>query len=113
MAFNFDEWAQLARQDQAAFEEKRASTLKQAIADCANSDKERRRLNGLQFKVDMIRRKHKTPLGSCVALSEMLMDNVYQLINLDLDEIRRRTEDKADGAEKCQVIAFDRLKKNH
>lgn len=114
MAFNFDEWAKLAQQDQAAFEEKRSSTLKQAIEDTANSDSERRKLNGLQFKLDMLRRRHKSPLGSCIALSEMLLDNAYQLTHLDLDEIRRRAQPHhSPDRQNCKIIPFNRLKKNH
>lgn len=105
MLFDFEEWAQLAKQDQAAFERKRAATIKQAIEDSANSERERRMLNGLQFRVDMVRRKHKHALGACIEISDMLFEHFYQLANLDLDEIAR--ESNAETQKKpCQVIPF-------
>lgn len=107
MIFNFEEWAQLARQDQAAFERKRAAAIREVIEEAASNETELRRLNGLQFRVDMIRRQHKTPLGACVAISEMLMANVYQLIDLDLDELYQQAEKKrAPHTETCKIIPF-------
>lgn len=84
MAFNFDEWALLAKQDRLAFEQKRAATLQHYITRHAKTEHDLRRLNGLQFRVDMLRRKHKTPLASCIAISQLLMTYVYQLANPDL-----------------------------
>lgn len=111
MLFNFDEWAQLAQQDKAAFENKRAETLKQAIADSAHSDRELRMLNGLQFRVDMVRRKHKSPLGACVAISEMLMNNVHELINMDVARIYEHSEKGSDDtAGLAKVIDITSIK---
>lgn len=107
MIFNFEEWAQLARQDQAAFERKRAAAIRQAIEEAASSERERRMLNGLQFKVDMMRRKHKTPMGACVAISAMLMEQVYQLVTLDIDEIiRNASKVPVRHTETCKIIPF-------
>jgi phage FluMu protein gp41 len=108
MVFNFDEWAQLAARDTAAFEQKRAATLRQAIAESACSERERRRLDGLQFKVDMVRRKHKTPLGACIALSEMLMQQVSQLACLDINTLQSEIKDMADSKSTHNVIPFPR-----
>jgi hypothetical protein len=47
MMINFEEWALLASQDRAAFEEKRAAAIRQCIADIAHNDAARRRLTGL------------------------------------------------------------------
>lgn len=112
MKFNFEEWAQLARQDRAAFERKRAAAIRQAIENAAHTERERRKLRGLQFKVDMIRRKHKTPMGACVEISEMLMEQVYQLVELDINDIIQSssTVTKQD-TEPCKIIPFDLARK--
>ena len=42
-------------------------------------DRYRNRLKGLQFQIDMIKRKSKNPLHSCVQISRMMMDNCYNM----------------------------------
>lgn len=96
MKFDFDEWAELAKQDKVAFERKRAVTLHQAITSCASNEQELRKLNGLQFQIDMIRRKHKTAMGACIAITEKLMDQFYLLITLDIDTIRHNAKKETD-----------------
>ncbi len=97
MKFDFDEWAQLAKQDKLAFEAKRDATLKQFIESCASNDNDLRRLNGLQFQINMIRHKHKSPMGACIAISEMMMDKLYELVTLDIAEIILNAEDLTDN----------------
>lgn len=106
MIFNFDEWAELAKQDSAAFEAKRRETLQQAINDCAGTEREKRMLNGLQFKVDMIRRKHKTPLGACVAISDMLMHNVRYLIHMDVADMYEHARHPHLSSPSATIIPF-------
>ena len=97
MKFDFDEWAQLAKQDKVAFEQKRDETLKQLIETYASNDNDLRRLNGLQFQINMIRQKHKSPMGACIAISEMMMDKLYELVTLDIAEIIHHTEQQTDN----------------
>lgn len=106
MIFDFEEWARLARQDRAAFERKRTAIIRQAIAETAHSERELRMLNGLQFRIDMLRRKHKTPLGACVAISNMLMNNVHQLVHLDINELYEQTQHPAGSVPSATVIPF-------
>lgn len=107
MVFNFDEWASLAKQDCIAFEQKRAATLQQYITAHAKTTDDLRRLNGLQFRVDMIRRKHKTPLAACIAISKLLMDHVYQLANPDLALTANREKRRTNG----KLLTFPSIKK--
>lgn len=110
MIFNFDEWAELAKQDSDAFEAKRRKTLQQAINDCAGTEREKRMLNGLQFRVDMERRKHKTPLGACVAISDMLMHNVHYLIHMDVTDMYEHARQHHHSPHSATIIPFT---KNH
>jgi len=111
MAFNFDEWALLAKQDRLAFEQKRTHTLQQFIASRAKTDTDLRKLHGLQFKVDMLRRKHKTPIAACIAISALLMQHVQQLANLDLAiEIQKANELNQTGRN-ANIIPFPTAKK--
>lgn len=112
MIFNFEEWAQLARQDQAAFEQKRTATIRQAIDNTAHNDRERRMLNGLQFRVDMVRRKHKSPLGACIVLSQMLSQQLDQLLHLDIDGLTDSdSQANHQPTEQGKVIPFHNPKK--
>jgi len=108
MIFNFDEWAELAKQDSEAFEAKRRETLQQAIADCAGTEREKRMLNGLQFRVDMLRRKHKSPLGACVAISDMLMLNVRHLIQMDVAEMYEHARQPDLSTHSATILPFTR-----
>jgi hypothetical protein len=97
MKFDFDQWAQLAKQDKVGFEENRDAILEQLIESWASNDDDLRRLNGLQFQINMIRQKHKSPMGACVAISEIRMGKLYELMTLDIAEISLNAEKKTDN----------------
>lgn len=110
MIINFEEWASLARQDRAAFEKKRAAAIRRCIAETAHDEAARRRLNGLQFRIDMLRRKHKNPLGACIALSQMMMDEARKLGTLDLSLLQPPPDTPSPG---CKILPFSKPVKNH
>jgi hypothetical protein len=68
--FNFDDWARLAQTDPAAFEGRRQAWVEGLIAQAP--DALRLRLRGLQFQIDMERRRARTPMGSCLRLSSLM-----------------------------------------
>ncbi len=75
--FEFDKWADLANRDLDAFEELRSSIIEQVIdATCLERDS-RRALEGLQFRIDMERRKSKTAMESCIRLSSMMQEQFF------------------------------------
>lgn len=41
----------------------------------------RHRLEGLQFKIEMERRKAKHPMASCMAITRLMYDSIYELSN--------------------------------
>jgi len=75
MDFDFDKWAQLARQDPDAFEALRKEAIEEGLK--ALPPDTQRRLKGLQFRIDMERRRSKTPLDSCIRLSNMMKEQFY------------------------------------
>jgi len=77
MKFDFDEWAALYQSDPAAFEARRAREISQAINSA--SEGSRRRLQGLQFRIELELQRSKTPLGRCVRMSNMMWDSVLEL----------------------------------
>ena len=72
--FDFEAWARLAREDPEAFESARRRVI-EAFIDSAPAHR-RRRLQGLQFRVDLERRRARTPLAACIRISGMMWDSV-------------------------------------
>lgn len=69
---DFDEWLSLAQSDPAAFEARRLHVIEDFIQN--SPDHLQRRLRGLQFHIDMERRRARSPMGACVRLSRMMWD---------------------------------------
>lgn len=75
MDFDFDTMMDLARTDPEEFERRRSNLLDEIIRnqpdiDCAKA---------FQSRIDMERRKARTPLGCCVRLYSMMWDSFYKL----------------------------------
>ena len=105
---SFDELVRIAQKDPAKYEELRNQLVNDLINDAPESTQ--RRLRGLQFQVDMERRRAKTPMASCIAISKMMHDSLYtlgQTLNsatgqeVDMDFMANSTSD-----EKARVLSF-------
>jgi len=77
MEFDFDAWAKLARENPAEFERRREAVLRASIE--AAPVKHRRRLQGLQFQIDMERRRAGSALGACLKLNAMMWASFHEL----------------------------------
>lgn len=90
--FVFDEWKELAANDPEAFELKRKRAVQQLI-DQTSGDM-RRRLEGIQWKVDMARRASSTPSQSCSRIFSMMWESVYgenglvKVLDMDAESVR-------------------------
>lgn len=67
--FDFDEWAALAHSDADAFERKRRNAIDDALMRIEGN---RTRLEGLQFRIDMERRRARTATKSYLRLSSLM-----------------------------------------
>lgn len=72
--FDFDEWSRLAITDPAAFETRRLALIEAYLRRFPPLPQ--RRLRGLQFRIDMERRRARTPMGACLKLSAMMWDSL-------------------------------------
>ena len=72
--FDFDEWVKLARDNPEAYEDKRRQMLQEVID--STSPEVRRRMQGLQWKIDQIRSTSTNPMASCLKISQMMWDSV-------------------------------------
>ncbi len=78
MATDFDNWfdnlVKIAKADPDAFELLRKQMVNEVINEVPEAS--RRRLTGLQWRVDQERRLAKTPMGACIRISSMMWDSV-------------------------------------
>lgn len=87
--FDFDAWAKLARENPDAYEDMRQKMIQEVID--STSPEVKRRLQGLQWKIDQIRATSANPMSSCLKISQMMWDNVVGEDGL-LDHMRQLSE---------------------
>lgn len=95
--FDFDVWSRLAASDPDAFELRRRASIEQIIQRAPQEN--HARLRGLQFRLDMERRRSRTPLAACLRMSDMmwqallgpggLQDALNQLISTAAENPRK------------------------
>ncbi len=76
MTYDFDAWAALAKSDPEGFELRRRELIEAAIQSRPGGE---RRLRGLQCRIDLERRKARTPLKACFRLSALMWDSFVDL----------------------------------
>ena len=74
---SFDEMVRLAKHDPETLENIRLQLIEDTIAEAPESC--HRRLRGLQFQIDMERRKAKNPMSACIRISKMMHDSLYTM----------------------------------
>lgn len=72
--FDYEEWAALARESPAIFEEMRRREIENVIANAPV--RVQQRLRGLQWRIDMERQKCANPMAACLRLYSMMWDAV-------------------------------------
>jgi len=72
--FDFDDWSQLAKDDPSAFEARRLALIEEFLLQFPQPDQQR--LRGLQFRIDMVRRRARTPMGACLKISSMMWESL-------------------------------------
>jgi len=102
--FDFEDLSGLAIKDPEKFEALRVKLCNDLIKSAPK--RLQRRLNGLQFTIDMERKKAKTPLAACIKLSHMMHESLAELqqalINPEEYMQKRRREE-------AQIIQFGTL----
>jgi len=105
--FDFDEWLNLAKSDPEAFELRRQQAVEELII-AAPSDRQHR-LRGMQWRVDMERRKYKDPLVSCQKVFGMMWQSVYGdngLLQV-LTDLPQQQKVPSVRQTRAQVLAFE------
>ena len=107
MDFDFDKWAQLARDDPEAFERQREATVRALIATAP--PEHRQRLEGLQFRLNMERQRSGTPLGACVRMNTLMWAGFHRL-RKELNAAARGLAAPQPARAGAEVISFDQAR---
>jgi hypothetical protein len=95
---------ELAKRDPEELERLRVQQINQLIESAPEHLKAR--LKGLQFQIDCKRRLHnKSPLGSCIEISRMMMDSLLSL-NESLQSLYVNEGDTKPSHPNAMVLAF-------
>ena len=102
---DFDTLKTLAEEDIDAFEALRERHI-QALIDSAPVE-HRRRLIGLQFQIDSIRRLSKNPTQACIKISQMMHDSFLELQSVLLDyETSAEATGTFEATRSAEIIKF-------
>ena len=99
----FEELLGMARNDPAALETLREELTQEVLAN-ARDEAQRKRLEGLVFKINMERRRSSSPMGATIRLSEMMCRSLadLQLAIVAPDELQMT----APPTPAANVVAF-------
>ena len=89
IAFDFDAWMALYESDPEEFERCRTSLIQSVIDTAPRHDQ--RRLNGLQFQIDMERRRADSPMQACLRISSMMWD-MFEQMRSNLNELMGQSD---------------------
>lgn len=109
--FDYEDWAALARDNPAAFEEKRKREIENVISRAPM--RLQQRLRCLQWRIDMERDRSPNPLAACIKLYSMMWDSVVAEHGF-LSALQLLTEQDSHLAEwkkpgkRAQVLPFVR-----
>ena len=115
--FDFEEWSLLASNDPETFEQRRQDCIEKFIN--RYPDSRQKRLRGLQFRIDMERKRARTPMAACIKLSTMMWDAItkkdgfvstVKLLNNDGRTIQKQMAIKNPSA---TILHFDRKSTKH
>ena len=74
--FDFDQWKELAATDPQGFEKRRREVIEREILRIPRPLRQQR-LRGLQWQIDLIRKRYKDPHISTTKLFDMMWRRVY------------------------------------
>ena len=106
---NFDEWMSLAKNDPDEFEAKRRRRIESFFNNVP--PEKQHRLKCLQWQIDQTRRLSRSPMASCIAISNMMWESVnrlkehqYELVNTTLGQGPQSNKPKHLSAEILPIL---------
>lgn len=100
----FDVLVDMARNDPARLESLRQSLTTEVI-EAVSDEQKRKRLEGLQFRVDMERERARSPLAATIKISEMMCHSLAELHKSMVTPLLEEEQNK-DAADLATVLPF-------
>ena len=100
---DFDTLQTMARHDPTGLERLRLRLVHELIASADPA--RQRRLQGLQFQIDMERRRAPNPMAACIRLSTLMRDSLLRMQQA-LNEPRRPTPTSVPTRVPAKVLRF-------
>jgi len=73
-----------------------------------------KKLRGLQFRIEMTKRRAKTPIASCIEISKLMYESFYDLKNvLDDTGLAKPNQSTNIKSEKAKVLPFKQKSVNN
>lgn len=94
---DFEVLVEMAKKEPDKLEALRQKMVDEIIDDAA--DTARQRLMGLQFRIDMVRRKAANPLAATVKITEMMCESLADMNRAFAGQISKEINDEAQPAE--------------
>ena len=98
---SFEYLCKLAVECPEKLEELRTNHIEQLIQQAPVSM--HRRLRGLQFQIDCTRQRHRSALGSCIEVSNMMRDSVNRLKDALNEPVKQNQKDSETSAD---ILSF-------
>ena len=102
MSFDFDQWWRLAQEDPEAFERQRREAVDALIAQATPAS--RAKLRGLQFRIDMERRRAGSALAGAQRMQQMLAEQLQQL-SAAFERLVACGQQQSRPAPECKPVA--------
>lgn len=110
MNIDFNEWKELAKKDPKLFELRRKQVIKKLINELPADN---RLLEGLQFRLDMERRRSGDYMSSCLRIYEIMMEHYHNKVlqTFLFDDSAAWTDSACINNEKtsAEIITFKSL----
>ncbi len=103
---DYDYWARLWKKDPEIFEVERTRTIEAFINSLP--ERNQQRLRSFQWRIDMVRRRSKTPLAATLRLYTMMMDSLLGdngLMNA-LQSLKKSLDDEPIKMQSARVLSF-------
>ena len=104
--FDIAEWQRLAQQDPGEFERRRQASITAFIEQAP--PEHRVRLRGLQFRIDLERRRAKTPLGAAIRLQSLMWERFGELREALMGLVNEE-QPKERNAPSAKILPFTKL----
>jgi len=105
----------MAKEDPEGLEQLRLAHVEAIIADAGLANE--RRLRGLQFQIDAIRRVSANPMAACIRISKLMHDSLIDLNGVLQSDVTPPTASLARSAQAasakaqgCQVYRIDNFR---